>query len=83
MKRRRLKFSDYYNEIILNEVAEIYDVEKHRIFLGSRERNIIFAKRLYIFTLREMFNLTLTQIAKITNLHHASILHHSSRQKKL
>jgi hypothetical protein len=24
-----------------------------------------------------MFNLTLTQIAKITNLHHASILHHS------
>ncbi len=77
MKRRRLKFSDYYNEIILNEVAEIYDVEKHRIFLGSRERNIIFAKRLYIFILREMFNLTLTQIAKITNLHHASILHHS------
>ena len=40
MKRRRLKFSDYYNKIILNEVAEIYDVEKHRIFLGSRKKRI-------------------------------------------
>ena len=63
MKRRRLKFSDYYNEIILNEVAEIYDVEKSRIFLGSRERNIIFAKRLYIFILREMELLYLVDLS--------------------
>ena len=77
MKRRRLKFSDYYHEIIINEIADIYNVDKDRIFLGSRKRNIIFAKRLYIFTLRKMFGLTLKDIAEVTNLHHASIIHHS------
>jgi len=76
MKRRRLKFSDYYNKIILNEVAEIYDVEKHRIFLGSRKKEFINAKRLYIFILREVFSLKFMDIARITNLHHASIIHH-------
>ena len=77
MKRRRLRFSDYYHEIIINEIADIYNVDKDRIFLGSRKRNIIFAKRLYIFTLRKMFGLTLKDIAEVTNLHHASIIHHS------
>ena len=77
MKRRRLKFSDYYHEIIINEIADIYNVDKDRIFLGSRKRNIIFAKRLYIFVLREVFGLTLKDIAEVTNLHHASIIHHS------
>ena len=53
--KRRLKFSDYYHNIIIEEIAEIYNVEKERIFLGSRKRNIIFAKRLYINVLREVF----------------------------
>ena len=47
------------------------------MFLGSRKKNIIFAKRMYIYILREMFELTLNQIAKVTNLHHASIIHHT------
>ena len=77
MKRRRLKFSDYYHNIILDEIAQIYNVDKERIFLGSRQKNIIFAKRMYIYTLREMFNLTLKEIAQVTNLHHASVIHHT------
>lgn len=77
--RRRLKFSDYYHNIIIEEIAEIYNVEKERIFLGSRKRNIIFAKRLYIYVLREVFGLTLKQIAEVTNLHHASVIHHAKQ----
>ena len=65
----------------MNEVADIYNVERDRIFLGSREKNIIFAKRLYIYILREMFGLTLTEIANVTNLHHASVIHHSKQFK--
>ena len=64
MKRRRLKFSDYYDEIIVDEICEIYDVEKERMFLGSRKRNIIQAKRLYIYILREVFDMTLKNIGK-------------------
>ena len=81
MRRRRIKFSDFYHNIIMNEVADIYNVERDRIFLGSRQKNIIFAKRLYIYTLREMFGLTLTEIANVTNLHHASVIHHSRQFK--
>ena len=81
MKRRRLEFSDYYDELIVNEICEIYDVEKERMFLGSRQRNIIQAKRLYIYILREMFDMTLKNIGKVTNLHHASIIHHLEQFK--
>tara|TARA_R110000824_G_scaffold6481_1_gene29877 strand:- start:85 stop:525 length:441 start_codon:yes stop_codon:yes gene_type:complete len=79
MKRRRLKFSDYYNNIILNELSDIYEIDKNRIFLGSRKKNIIFAKRMYIFILRQMFGLTLMEIAAVTNLHHSSIIHHTRK----
>jgi len=74
--RRRIKFSDYYQEIITKEIEDIYSVDRDRIFLGSRQRDIILAKRLFIFTLREVFGLTLKEIAKTTNLHHASVIHH-------
>ena len=79
MRRRRLKFSDYYHNIITEEIAEIYNIDKERMFMGSRKKNIIFAKRMYIYILREMFSLTLSEIGEVTNLHHASILHHTRK----
>ena len=79
MKRRRLKFSDFYHNIIMNEVCEIYNVERDRVFLGSRQKNIIHAKRLYIYMLKEVFGLTLKEIGRVTNLHHASIIHHHEK----
>ena len=79
MIRRRLQFSDYYHNIITEELADIYDIDKDRMFLGSRKKNIIFAKRIYIYILREMFGLTLSEIGQVTNLHHASIIHHTRK----
>ena len=79
MKRRRLKFSDYYHNIITEELAKIYSINKEEMFLGSRKKNIIFAKRMYIYILREMFGLTLSEIGRVTNLHHASIIHHTRK----
>ena len=79
MRRRRIKFSDYYHNIIIEQLSKIYNVDKDRIFLGSRKKNIIFAKRMYIFVLRNVFNLTLQEIAGVTNLHHASIIHHTRK----
>ena len=63
MKRSRLKFSDYY----------------YKMFLGSRKKNVIFAKRMFIYILRKMFGLTLMEIAEVTNLHHSSIIHHTRK----
>ena len=77
MNKKKLKFSEYYHQIIIKQLSKMYDVKEDEIFLGSRKKNIIFAKRLYIFTLREMFGLTIQEIGDITNLHHSSILHHT------
>jgi len=79
MRRRRLKFSDYYHNIITEELADIYNIKKEEMFLGSRKKNIIFAKRMYIYILREIFELTLNEIGRVTNLHHASIIHHTRK----
>ena len=81
MRRRRLKFSDYYHNVITEELAKIYTIKKEEMFLGSRKKNIIFAKRMYIYILREMFGLTLSEIGQVTNLHHASIIHHTRKFK--
>ena len=45
MKRRRLKFSDYYNNIIMSELADIYDVDKAN---GNRMTSF-FLKQKYFF----------------------------------
>ena len=79
MRRRRLKFSDYYHNVITEELAKIYTIKKEEMFLGSRKKYIIFAKRMYIYILREMFGLTLNEIGRVTNLHHASIIHHTRK----
>ena len=79
MRRRRLKFSDYYHNVITKELADIYNIKQEEMFLGSRRKNIIFAKRMYIYILREMFGLTLNEIGRVTNLHHASIIHHTRK----
>ena len=79
MRRRRLKFSDYYHNVITKELADIYKIKQEEMFLGSRRKNIIFAKRMYIYILREMFGLTLNEIGRVTNLHHASIIHHTRK----
>jgi len=81
MRRRRLKFSDYYHNVITKELADIYNIKQEEMFLGSRRKNIIFAKRMYIYILREMFGLTLSEIGQVTNLHHASIIHHTRKFK--
>lgn len=75
----KMKFSNYYHELIIVEIAELYNVEQSEIFLGSRKKNIIFAKRMYIFILRTMFGLSLQEIGDITNLHHSSIIHHTRK----
>lgn len=75
----QLTFSESYSDIILSEIADIYDVDKDLIFKGSRKKNIIYSKRMFIYILRNIFGLSLSEIAEITNLHHASVIHHNRK----
>lgn len=72
-----MKFSDYYNSVLLTELEEIYGVSRKHMFLGRRNRKIIYAKRMYIAVLRNLFGLTYQEIGDLANLSHASAIHHS------
>jgi hypothetical protein len=74
----RLTYSRNFYNIILDEVSDIYEVDRDKVFGGGRQKKIIDAKRMFIYTLRNLFRLTLQEIADLTNLHHASILHHNN-----
>ena len=74
--KRKLKFSNYFHEVIVKELETKFNVKENEIFLGSRKKNLIQAKRMYIFVLKTIFDLTLHEIGDITNLHHASVLYH-------
>ena len=74
--KRKLKFSNYFHEVIVKELEKKFNVKESEIFLGSRKKNLIQAKRMYIFVLKTIFDLTLHEIGEITNLHHASVLYH-------
>ena len=74
--KKRLKFSNYFNEVIIEELEKKFNVKESDMFLGSRKKNFIQAKRMYIFVLRTIFDLSLEEIGGITNLHHASVLYH-------
>ena len=74
--KTKLKFSHYFHEVIIKELVKKFNVEEDQIFLGSRRKNFIQAKRMYIFVLKTIFDLTLHEIGDITNLHHASVLYH-------
>lgn len=74
--KKKLKFSNYFHEVIIEELEKKFNVRGDEMFLGSRKKNFIQAKRMYIFVLRTIFELSLEEIGGITNLHHASVLYH-------
>lgn len=75
--KNRLTYNRNFYNIILDEVSDMYKVDRNKVFGGNRKKNIIDAKRMFIYSLRNLFNLTLQEIADLTNLHHASVIHHN------
>lgn len=75
--KNRLTYSKYFYNLILDEVSDIYGVDRNKVFGGNRRKEVIDAKRMFIYSLRNLFRLTLQEIADLTNLHHASVLYHN------
>ena len=55
--KTKLKFSHYFHEVIIKELVKKFNVAEDEIFLGSRRKNFIQAKRMYIFVLKTIFDL--------------------------
>tara|TARA_Y100000114_G_scaffold72368_2_gene66315 strand:+ start:1767 stop:2216 length:450 start_codon:yes stop_codon:yes gene_type:complete len=76
-KQLKLIYSENYKDIILQEIANLYDIDnKDYICSNNRKQNLMYAKRLFVYILRTKFDLSLVEVGKIANLHHASIIHH-------
>jgi chromosomal replication initiation ATPase DnaA len=73
--RNPLKFTEERNKRIKTEICEIFDLEWHIVTSKSRRKKIMEARRLYCALLRNIFMLPLETIGKLTNTHHASVLH--------
>lgn len=76
---KHLVFSDYYHALIVKKITKHYKIKPEEMFTKSRKSKIICGKRMYISIARNMFGLTLQEIAKLTNLHHASVIHHNRK----
>ena len=72
---KKIPFTKERNDRIKKEICEIFDMEWHIVTSKSRRKKIMEARRLYCALLRNIFLLPLQTIGKLTNTHHASVLH--------
>ena len=72
---KKIPFTKERNDRIKKEICDIFDMEWHIVTSKSRRKKIMESRRLYCALLRNIFLLPLQTIGKLTNTHHASVLH--------
>ena len=70
-----LEFTKERNDRIKSEICLRYNLEWKAICSKSRMVKIIEARRLYYALLRNIFELPLQSIGRLTNTHHSTIIH--------
>ena len=75
MNVKSIPFTEERNERIKKEICDIYNLEWETVCSKSRKRKIMEARRLYCALLRNIFFLPFQAIGKLTNTHHASVIH--------
>jgi len=70
-----LEFTKERNDRIKSEICLRYNLEWKVICSKSRMVKIIEARRLYCALLRNIFELPLQSIGRLTNTHHSTIIH--------
>tara|TARA_R100000963_G_scaffold32676_1_gene24540 strand:- start:371 stop:784 length:414 start_codon:yes stop_codon:yes gene_type:complete len=73
--KKALKFTEERNERIKDEICQRYNLTWGAICSKSRRARTVEARRLYYAILRNIFKLSLQTIGKLTNTHHATIIH--------
>ena len=62
-------------EIIINQVSEHYRISPHALRTKDRHGNLVKARHLYCYFMREFTHLSLTEIGEYINRDHATIIH--------
>lgn len=63
-----------FNDVIINEVMEEFNVSKRDIFGQVRERNIVDARKTVQYLMIRLNNLSKSEVARIFKKHHTTIM---------
>ena len=69
-----MKFTDTKNKFILDYIEDKMGVSADKIKSRVRLREIVDARRLYMYVLREAFGIPFMKIGQLTNNHHSTVI---------
>ena len=74
-----MEFTERKESLILKHIKKNMGVDEYKIKSTSRERDVVDARRLYMYILREYFGLGFNEIGKITNNHHSTVIYNCKK----
>ncbi|MEA2066252.1 MAG: chromosomal replication initiator protein DnaA [Thermotogota bacterium] len=69
-------------EMIISTIENLLDVERKKIFGKSREKNVVLARQVFIYVLKNEFGRSITEIGKLINRTHSTVIHSLKKIKK-
>jgi hypothetical protein len=75
--------TDEMIEEIINSIIKHYNITKEQLFGKTRKANIVEARHVFMYILREKFKLSFPAIGRIINRDHTSIMHACDRISKI
>ena len=73
----------HYIDNFINEYCELQNVDREILFSKRRDRSLVEKRMVLAFFLRNMAKMTWSEIAKLMNRTHASIIHYAKTIENL
>lgn len=69
-------------EMIITTIENLLDVERKKIFGKSRKKNVVLARQVLIYILKNDFGRSITEIGKLINRTHSTVIHSLKKIEK-
>ncbi|TYB87239.1 MAG: chromosomal replication initiator protein DnaA [Kosmotoga sp.] len=69
-------------EMIISTIENLLDVERKKIFGKSRKKNVVLARQIFIYVLKNEFGRSITEIGKLINRTHSTVIHSLKKIEK-
>jgi chromosomal replication initiator protein len=68
--------------MIITTIENLLDVERKKIFGKSRKKNVVLARQVFIYILKNDFGRSITEIGKLINRTHSTVIHSLKKIEK-
>ncbi|MGC9383244.1 MAG: chromosomal replication initiator protein DnaA [Kosmotogaceae bacterium] len=69
-------------EMIISTIENLLDVERKKFFGKSRKKNVVLARQVFIYVLKNEFGRSITEIGKLINRTHSTVIHSLKKIEK-